>query len=408
VKEAHIAWFGFPIIPCINPMLQTVSVLVRRGYRVSYVASPEFSQRIRQTGAEFVPCAAFDFREAIRTFNEGIAAKESYLKTMFDWTNATLKLVTSFYATNRPDILIYDAASLGGLILSRIWNVPAIQISSTFALDRDVFEKQAPHATFRKTWLEIKSGVDEFLRDHGIAHADSGFRKEGLNIYFFPREIQPQKAVFDERCFFAGRCAGEQAHYGEWKSKSPSGMPIILVSSSTTYIQGPEFFKMCIDALSGLGWHIILSIGGANDCSSFGTLPQNFEIVQGISHVRILARVSLFICAGGIISTAEAMYHGVPLLVTSHGSEELEWQGDNIASLGIGIHLREAETTIRNIRKSAVQVISDRKILKKVRQIQSTVQRDPGAEETANRIQEYLEAHLSCNAVQSTHYSGVA
>jgi len=156
------------------------------------------------------------------------------------------------------------------------------------------------------------------------------------------------------------------------------------------YVRGIEYFKMCVDALRELSLHVILSIGDGGDPAWYDTLPPHFEVVQHIPHVQILPYVDLFVFLSGTISTAEALYHGVPMLVTSHGVKELEWQGDNIDSLGIGIHLKKADTSAAAIRHFANKLLCDSALHNRVRQFQKIVRRDPGAEEVANRIEEHM------------------
>ena len=155
------------------------------------------------------------------------------------------------------------------------------------------------------------------------------------------------------------------------------------------FIRGPDYFKMCIEALRDLPVHVLLSIGDACNRELYGTLHAHFEVVQRVPHAQILPHVDLFIFLSGTISTAEAMYHGVPMLVTSHGFRELEWQGDNIDSLGIGIHLRKSDMSVTTIRDFASQILSDGALLR-VQQFKNIIRRDPGAEEVANRIEEHM------------------
>ena len=117
------------------------------------------------------------------------------------------------------------------------------------------------------------------------------------------------------------------------------------------------------------------------------------ETIKYTAHIRILPYASLFICLGGIVSTAEAMYHGVPLLVPSHGFKEIEWQGENIDRLGIGIHLRQTDTTPENIRRISSEMMTDSALFERVRRAQHEVLRDLGPEETVNRIEDFMEQH---------------
>jgi len=164
------------------------------------------------------------------------------------------------------------------------------------------------------------------------------FDGERLNLFFFPKALQPLGDVFGEDYVFAARCPAERPCDGEWSNKKADGRPIVLVSALTCYVRGPDYFKMCIEGLKNFPWHIILLIGDSIDPAALGPLPPNCEVDQRMPLVKILPHVSLLVCMGGIITTSEAMYYGVPLLVTSHGFKELEFQADNLDALGIGIH----------------------------------------------------------------------
>lgn len=63
-KILRIAFFCIPAHGHTNPMLPVAAELVRRGHAVRFYSFggtgglPDFSDRIRKTGAEFVPCDA--------------------------------------------------------------------------------------------------------------------------------------------------------------------------------------------------------------------------------------------------------------------------------------------------------------------------------------------------------------
>ena len=378
MKNSHIAFVSFPHPPHVNPTLPIVSVLVRRGFRVTYATSHKFASRVAELGAEVVSCPEFRVGSLSETEE-------------FDRVICELEEITPFYERNRPDLLVYDFMSLAGRILANRWDVPAIQTSPTFALDKDNLSHQVKDPELRKVILDWSKQINLFLEHHGIASGNFLFHRERLNIHLFPKALQLEGGALGEGCFYAGRCAGEQPYYGDWQKKNSEGKPIALVGTSTTHIRGPEYFRMCIAALSGLQWHVVLSVGDACDAASLMPLPPHFEIVRNTSHIKILRHASLYICLGGIITTAEAMYHGLPLIVTTHGALELEWQADNIESLGIGIHLRKADTNSENLRRAAIHVSEDHVLLQRVKQMQRAVQREPGGEETVNRIEEFLE-----------------
>jgi MGT family glycosyltransferase len=196
--------------------------------------------------------------------------------------------------------------------------------------------------------------------------------------------------VFGAEFLYAGRCPGEQPYYGDWHHGSSYDKSIILVSTSTTYVRGPAYFAMCIEALRGLNRRVVLSVGDGAGLESLLPLPPNFELAQRTSHVRILPFGSLFICLGGIVTQAEALYHGVPLMILTHGFLELEWQADNFARLGLGVHLRQAQMNAETIRERALQILDDATMARSVDEAKRLVRSEPGAEETANRIEQLL------------------
>jgi MGT family glycosyltransferase len=234
--------------------------------------------------------------------------------------------------------------------------------------------------------------MDIALERFGVFSESSWvFQREKLNIFLFPKFLQPCAEFVGEECFYAGRCAGEQPYYGDWQRPDTKGQPTVFIATSTHYLQGPEYFKGWIEALNGLQWRVILSIGDSGSRASLGELPPNFEVLQNTSHVKVLPHVSLLIFLGGIISSAEAAYHGIPLLVTSQGILEQEWEAENLARLGLGIHLRGTDLSVDTMRNAAINIFGDMTILTRMKEVQRIVRSDAGAEEAANRIEEYLE-----------------
>lgn len=387
MKRRHIAFFIFPHPPQLGPTLPLASVLVRRGHRVSYVTSGRFEARVCQLGAQFVRTPEISQKEILDS-----DVKDPLEGPICRYTARTLAQVSPLYEQDPPDLIIYDLITFTGRILAHKLNVPAIQTSPTFAHCRQNWERQVPDPELRRNALGASSCADRLLQHHGIVSSDFLFHREKLNIYLFPKVLQPDGNVFDESCFYAGRCAAEQPYYGNWQRSDSGNRPVVLISNSTTYEQGKDFFRTCIEALSGLNCYILLSIGDSGNPAELQPLPDHVEIVQHNSHVKLLPYVDAFVCTGGIITASEATYHGVPLVVTSLGIIENEWEGDRFERLGIAIHLKKDAGTNMNALRSAVDhALSDPGMRSRVNEVRRIVQREPGAEETVNRIETYLD-----------------
>jgi MGT family glycosyltransferase len=379
----HIAFFVIPEFADVNPTLSVVATLVRRGHRITYVTTDQFRRNVTDVGAEFVQCAPFQNQahpSDDTSLVEGDPADAFALRT--------LATVTAFYNSNKPDLIVHDYLCFAGRILAATLRVPTVQVAPDFALDRDTPSTLVPE--FYETVLRIADERRPFLTQHEIPSDSWYFHRGELNVYFYPKFLQLDAHEFDETCFYAGRCAAERPYRPTWRPKSCGGKPVALVSTSTSFIQGSDYFRMCIEALSGLKYHVVLALGENNDPRSLEPLPPHFEILKGTPQIEVMPHAELLICLGGMTTTSEALYHGIPMLMITHGHLEAEAYAENNASRGLGIHLRKAQTTAGNIRDSALRISKDYAILSRVKELQYLIRRSPGAEETANRLEEYL------------------
>lgn len=383
MKNAHVAFVSTPITSHLNSTLPIVPVLVRRGHRVTYATTDPFPTKVESLGAEVIKYRFGAITSQVMKGDENVYCRLA--------TN-TLAALLPFYDKNRPDVVIYDMTAMAGPILAHKWQIPAIKISPNFAFNRTVLDRQIKDPKLREGVLEASAQADRFLERHGVGITGYVFHRQKLNIHMMPRDFEPCGEALDETCFYPGRCAGEQVPFGDWRSQNQGDRPIVLVATSRSYVQGPEYFRTCVAAFSDLNCHVILSISDNDaDLAALSSLPSNFEIVLRTSHTRILPYASLLVFMGGNISANEAAYYGVPWIATSLGISELEWLGDILAGLGLGVHLKGADVSSASLRSAALEVLESAAIREKVKRFQRKVRRDAGAEETANRIEEYLE-----------------
>jgi len=400
MRKPHITFVSFPHFAHVNPTIPVVSVLVKRGYRVTYITSTRFLSAIAATGAELVECAGFS-PETLQSNSSPKSSdwseSEYRQDPVFGLVPSSLNALSAIYEERRPDLLVYDFMAYAGRIHATLTKTPAIQSSPTFAHHDSMFNADSASQKWRKATIDVAPIIAKFLRLYDVGAGASPFHKEPLNIHYFPREFQPHQEHFGSHYFFAGRCAGEQARIGGVKLKSPEGRPSAFVSTSTTFPQGLDYMKMCIQSLREAGWHVIVLARRSGDAESISQFDPEVEIVRDVPHTEILPHSDLIVCQGGIVAQAEAMYHGVPVIITSHGNVEFEMQATVMERLGIAVHIRKEETSADAIKRAAERVLTDSKFKSRVREMQQIVQSAPGAEETANRIQQYIESSRSQN-----------
>jgi UDP:flavonoid glycosyltransferase YjiC (YdhE family) len=79
------------------------------------------------------------------------------------------------------------------------------------------------------------------------------------------------------------------------------------------------------------------------------------------------------------------------MIMMSPGQADLDSYAENAARLGIGVHLMKEHITAQRIRESVLRIREDAALAKRVQEVQRAVRHEPGAEETANRIEEHLD-----------------
>jgi MGT family glycosyltransferase len=303
----------------------------------------------------------------------------------------TLAATRSFYEQSIPDVVVYDYLALAARLLAHRTNALAVNLSVDPAFKEEYLHEQICVPKFRETALALSAGADRFLAEHGIESSGYLFHRNKLNVFQYPKEFEPSKHAIDESCIYAGRCPGEQVGFGEWsKPIHNNDAPTILVAPSRSYARGRDYFEMCAAAFTGLPWHVVLSISDNADASELLPLPSNFEIIKNVHHTKILPHADVVLGMGGFITSAEAAYHGVPLVMTSCGEVEVEWACENLARIGIGIHLRKENTDALALREAAFKVLDGADIRERMMRLQRSVRASPGAEEVANRIEQLL------------------
>ena len=299
-----------------------------------------------------------------------------------------LSQVQTFYKKNTPDLILYDPFMVGGRILARRLNCAVIRVSPHFAqYERFIFRESG---VFRNSpgALEYRADLDAFLLTHGITTPDNLGHTEKLNIQLIPREFQYCNDYFDDRFCFVGALLNRQFK-PIWKNNS-KGHPIVLISDFSglrdAWVNTNSYYKLFIDSLRDFGCHCVLSIGDNIDPHSLGPLPENFEINQCASHLEILPHAAISVCHGGILSTLEALYNGVPVLAIpiGPGSGDVAYR---TAELGLGIDLQRGALGIEKIREIIQRMLGDSLLLSRVKEMQRVFRRSGGAELAADRIE---------------------
>lgn len=400
----HIAILTVPGNGHVYPVLPLCTELIKRGHRVTSATTSQYAHTIRSVGAEPRVIGKTSPPEDpahgpgthAGSSGEGDSSRwEISPQARFHFIESARRLLPELeqlYEGDVPDVILYDRFLVAGRILAKRLDVPAVQISAHFASCRNSLLRKDGMFCNPEPVVELGRALDDFLSEHGIHAPGSLWHTEALNIYFLPQAFQYNAEELDEqRSCFVGASIN-RPFSPSWTNRS-GGKPIVLVSgfsgtAGSPMDGGSGFFKVFIDALRDSPYHCILSIGSNIPESALGPLPSNFEVNRHASHLEILPHVALSVCHGGMGSTLEALYHGVPVLAIPMNprTEEVAFR---LRELGLGTSVSRRALTPDQALACVNEMTHDAELCDRVKHTQQVFRRSGGARLGAEKIEAY-------------------
>ena len=397
---AKYAFFNFPTYGQVNPTLAVVQELVARGETVVYFNTEKFRPSIEATGAKLCPYDIALFRQKRLRSTNSIDDNRRLVMLSIRMIQESRQMVPSLLQNvqaERPDCLVYSDRFLWARIVSHALDIPGVALRPTYA----------PNAWFRKLMLEgtglpfsravtpdqLNDELAQLRGTYNLPFTDfaSLIRgNEGLTIVFLPRAFQPGGDTFNERFLFVGPSFNPERDKGRgFPFESLGFQPRLYISLGTVYNNKPEFYHACFNAFGNTDWQVILSLGNQLDPAALPAVPENFVTASHIPQLEILPQTDIFISHGGMNSTMESLYFGVPLIVIPHINEQ-KITAQRIQELGLGIALDEAAVTADALRKAVSRIARDPGFKKRAQAMQQNVREAGGYQRAANALQDYL------------------
>ncbi|MFI8091604.1 macrolide family glycosyltransferase [Streptomyces sp. NPDC086080] len=388
--QRHIAFFNFPAVGHFNPTVGFVEELVKRGHRVTCTVTEHFAPMVKAAGAEPVRYDSVfgDFYRAPLTA-EGIAAEGM---RCLDEGTSLVEQVGAFYAENRPDVIVHDFMAWGARFFAAENGIPLIRTYPVFGANEhfSIREKFPVAELNAPQMIEAAKKLAGTLPRFGLPADPMGFLShiEKLGIIFLPREFQYAGETFDERFVFTGPCLVERPYQGTWQPAS-ADRPVVLISLGTSAGGWPEFFGAAIEAFGDSEWDVLITVGGHTDPADLGPLPANVEVRRYAPHLDVLRHARLFITHGGMNSTMESLYNGVPMVVVPQSNEQRA-NALRVQELGLGRVLAREDTTVQSLREAAAQVVGDASVAERVRAMGERMRSVDGPAVAADAVEAYL------------------
>ncbi|MFQ2196543.1 nucleotide disphospho-sugar-binding domain-containing protein [Aeromonas hydrophila] len=364
----------------VNPMLAAARLLVEEGHRVLMLCGALFEQRIRATGAEFVPFAPevdFDYRALERHFPEraslsGTAQMALALKRFFAAPMAQHDShLRALIATEGVDLLLVENGFYGVLPLLQqrdgqrlpilMLGVNPVSFSSPDAifygprippeLRRSLGELPWLDEPTRQLQREVQQSFDAALAEAGAPPLTAPFTD--VMVTAPDAFLQLSCAGFEyERPELEGviRYVGpllppriELTPPPWWERLDER--PLVIVSQGTlANVDLGQLLQPAMQGLAGDELQLLLTTGGRDPARLGTAVPANAIVIEHVPFELALPRAAVLVTNGGYGSVQAALAHGVPLVVAGTGEDKAE-VATRVAWSGAGINLHSNEPT---------------------------------------------------------------
>lgn len=191
--------------------------------------------------------------------------------------------------------------------------------------------------------------------------------------------------MFDETFKFVGPSIStpivkDNFDFNLMKEKSP-----IYISLGTVFNEAIDFYKLCFKAFENSEHTIVMAIGSKTQISDLGEIPKNFIVKNYVLQTELLTYTKLFITHGGMNSTHEGLYNGVPLIVIPQSADQ-PVIAKQVADLGAGVTLQMQGLTADQLSESVELVLNDLSFKEAALNMKESFRKTGGYEQAVDEI----------------------
>ena len=292
------------------------------------------------------------------------------------------------------DYMIHDSMFGCGRIIAQILKLPAINSCTSFAQDEKSFQQMLDHLSKSipvKVQERIHNDFERLTKEVAEKYSveiNSPYEvfcnPASLTIVYTIKEFQPFGDMFNETFKFVGPSVPAQVKMKTLILLQLKKKPDLHFARHC-FNEALDFYKLCMKAFENSEHTIVMSIGNKTNISDLGEIPKNFIVKNYVPQTKLLAYTKLFITHGGMNSTHEGLYNGIPLIVIPQSADQ-PVIAKQVENLGAGIKLSMKELTVEQLRESVELVLNNPSYKEVAWNLKESFLKSGGYQEAADEI----------------------
>ncbi|MEC2817732.1 glycosyltransferase, partial [Bacillus cereus] len=342
-----------------------VSELIQRGETVVSYCIEDYRKKVEATGAEFRVFENFLSQiNIMERVNEG-GSPLTMLSHMIEASERIVTQIVEETKEEKYDYLIYDNHFPVGRIIANILQLPSVSSCTTFAVNQYINfhdEQEARQVDeMDPLYQSCLAGMERWNKQYGMkcnSMYDIMNHPGDITIVYTSKEYQPRSEVFDESYKFVGPSIATRKEVGSFPTEDLKNEKVIFISMGTVFNEQPALYEKCFEAFKDVDATVVLVVGKKINISQFENIPKNFKLYNYVPQLEVLQHADVFVTHGGMNSSSEALYYGVPLVVIPVTGDQ-PFVAKRLTEVGAGIRLNRNELTSELLRETVKKVMDD-------------------------------------------------
>ena len=368
----NILMVNVPYSGHVNPTLPLACEFVKRGHSVQYVCAEEFRNKIRNTGAEFIPYINYP------ACPNATEKKKFCFQAAFD---------TAMSLREPFDLLIYEMFFYPGIQIARLKNIPCVRQFSQAAWSEKTIKDASAFFRISTKMIDLQVMGKKRAARMGLEHKTLEeavvYDKPDLNLVYVPEKFQNKRQSFDDSYMFLI----PKQEFDRKKSDIPYHKmphPIVYISLGSI-ISNRGFCKECIRAFGGKEVSVILNTGRIKP-ETLGRIPANIYAYSFVPQMEVLEHADVFLTHCGMNSVNEAIQTGLPMVAMPFLNDQI-YNAEQIVRIGVGKKVRSFPSRGKELYQTVLEVYQSESIKNNVKKMQEELRKQPTWDEIIGKIE---------------------